>query len=282
MGLTATQFFGIPTLADDPKIEEAFFDPLKMPNGTFKRTQPSRFFEIEQRFRSVFQARAATISTVLDVGVSSGITSLELVTFLEGLGCQVTLTATDLFIHAYIVEIAPGLLVLADRNGQPLQYDVAGHPIRPWIRRLDYLTLAVLPRLAASAVIRPIARRKIAAGAGRPVELASQRLARRADIFMVEDDIMVRRADFAGQFDLVRAANILNRGYFAPADLAQAVDNVRRYLRGPGTLFLVTRTTRDGRNDGTLFELNGDGRFQSVERIGNGSEIEDIVVASRP
>ena len=66
MKFTATDFFRSPDYNADPEAEAAFFDPLKMPNGTFKRTQPMRFSEIENRFRSVFSERIDETTDVLD------------------------------------------------------------------------------------------------------------------------------------------------------------------------------------------------------------------------
>jgi hypothetical protein len=36
---------------------------------------------------------------------------------------------------------------------------------------------------------------------------------------IIEDDLTQRNPDFVRRFDLIRAANILNRGYFEPTHL---------------------------------------------------------------
>ncbi len=55
---------------------------------------------------------------------------------------------------------------------------------------------------------------------------------------------MPRSTDFAGRFDLVRAANILNKSYFSTAQIRSAVSNIRSYLSGAGSLLIVTGRTR--------------------------------------
>jgi SAM-dependent methyltransferase len=280
MTLTATDFFSRRAEDFDPTVEAAFYGRLKMRNSTFKLTRASRFAEIEEAFGKFFADRAANVHAVLDVGVSTGITTIELADFLRSRGSSVKITATDLFIDAHIVEPFRGLRVLADPTGWPLQYDLYGKAIRPWIRRLDYVTLAFVPLMLARLALRNRVRALIQQGESKPVRLVSTRLAERSDISFIEDNILIRSPDLARRFDLVRAANILNRNYFSDQDLRNAIENIRSYLRGPGVLFLVTRTNAAQVNAGTLFELGKDQTFKVLARVGAGSEIEKLVLAN--
>ena len=188
------------------------------------------------------------------------------------------MVGTDLFVDAHLVEVAPGVRILTDTLGWPLQYDVAGLAVRAWGRRLDYLTLAVVPRLTSS-LARPRLSRMIAEARTTPVKMESAGLAGR-NIELVENDIFVPTPSFFGRFDLIRAANILNNGYFPADQLAVAISNVRSYCRGPGALVLVLRT--DGaKHNGSLFELGTDGKFGLKGRVGSGSEIEPLILADR-
>lgn len=275
MPLTASEFFD--GSQRDPAAEAAFFGDLKMRNGTFKCTRANRFAEIERAFGPELRRRAGTIRAVLDVAVSSGTTTVEFAEFLDRLGARAALTATDLFIDAAIVDLAPGLRALVDREGWPLQYDVGGRAVRAWIRRLDYATLTAPLRHAARAACRRRAKALLATGQARRTRLVSPRLLARADIAVATDDILIRNPSFLAAFDLVRAANILNRAYFAPADLARGIGNVASYV-AEGGLLIVTRTAEDGRNDGTLFARGGGGRLGVLARIGQGSEVEPDIL----
>lgn len=262
----------------DPKIEAGFYGTLKMRNGTFKLTRAARFDEIEKVMGSALAERAARFRNILDIGVSTGVTTAEFADFLSSTGVAADFVATDLYIDAYIVEPMPGLRILAGHDGWPMQYDIRGKVVRPWIRRLDYLTLAFIPRTLARMYFQKQAADLISRGKHKAVRLISPCLTKRTDIKMIEDDVLVRSPSFLRSFDLVRAANILNRDYFSDESLSRAIGNIHAYLRGPGAMFLITRTNSSSNNAGTLFELDDQLRFQIVKQVGGGSEIEERIV----
>lgn len=282
MGITATDFYALESSELNGHIETEFFGALKMSNGTFKLTRDDRFSEIEKSLASFFTKRAGSLKTALDIGVSSGVTTIQFANSLNSAETQIKWTATDLFATAHLVDITPWLRVLADPDGWPLQYDINGRAVRPWIRRLDYLTFAVIPRIMARWYLRPRTKLLIEAGQTEAVKLISPRLRDRQDIEFIEDDIFKRNPMFVRKFDLVRAANILNLNYFSVDALSHAICNLHSYLSGTGALLLVTRTNLSGENAGTLFELSADRSFRVVERIGPGSEVENLVLASSP
>lgn len=265
------------TGAFDTAKEAATFARLKMRNGTFKMTRPSRFKDTEATIYP-FVLKLPRDSEILDIGVSTGITTVELSDYLRSIGFTAPLTATDLFIDAFIVPILPGVAVLCDGEGWPLQYDFRGLALRPWIRRLDYLTLAAIPLALAHRVLQPRLRAEVRSGHARRVQMTTRRLPEGADIRFVENDIMEHTPAFVGRFGFVRAANVLNVGYFSSERLQAALRNIRSYLRGRGSLLLITRTNGNGQNNGTLFELAGNGQFRPLAQVGRGSEIEQLVV----
>jgi hypothetical protein len=276
--LTARQFFTIGSMQVDPVEECEFFSSLKMRNGTFKLTRPSRFADLDSEIGSALSERARGFKQVLDVGASIGSTTIDLADFLGALGALPRVVATDLFVDAHLVEIARGLRVLTDADGWPLQYDIAGLAVRAWVRRLDYFTLAVAPRFLARALLGPRLRRMVAEARTMPVKMESRALAGR-NIELVENDIFESTPSFLGRFDFIRAANILNLSYFPADQLAVAISNIRSYCSGPGALLLVLRS-RGSKHDGTLFELRSDGKFEILARAGRGSEVERLIVGN--
>jgi hypothetical protein len=171
-----------------------------------------------------------------------------------------------------------GVRVLTDASGFPLEYDVGGWPIRPWITWRDYCTLAFLPRILARCIFRTSLKTAIATGESKPVKLINSALLARQDITVVEGDILQRSEEMLKKYDLVRAANVLNRSYFSDDLLVQAAVNMRSYLKGPGGLVLVIRTDALEGNMATLFELNNDGKFGVLAQFGGGSEIQPLVL----
>ena len=89
--------------------ESQFFSSLKMRNGTFKLTQPSRFAALEAEIGSVIAERAAHVRQVLDVGVSTGLTTIELADFLRAKGASAQVIGTDLFVQAHSWRSHPDL-----------------------------------------------------------------------------------------------------------------------------------------------------------------------------
>ncbi|WP_416208013.1 ATP-binding protein [Chelativorans sp. M5D2P16] len=278
--LTARRYFTAEGIEIDPEAECAFFSNLKMRNGTFKLTRPSRFAAVEERIAPIIREKADRIRDVLDIGASSGLTTIELADFLQAAGAAPRVIGTDLFVKAHLVEIASGLHVLADEEGWPLQYEIAGRPLRAWVRRLDYFTLAFVPLLLGRSALRGRLRRRIGEGRSLPVRMECRALAGRK-IRLVENDILVPTAEFAGRFDLVRAANILNLGYFPGERIRAAIANIAAYCRGPGSLLLVVRT-QGAQHHGTFFELLEGGTFAVRSRIGKGSEIETFILEHEP
>lgn len=278
MTIGATAFFGSPTLPD-PRVEAAFYSRLKMRNATFKSTRPGRFADIDPALVAHAARRLPKAPQVLDVAVSTGVSTVELVDALRRAGFDPSVTATDLFLKARIVQVNRRLRALIDPGGWPLQYEIAGWGIRPWIRRLDYLTFAWIARGIARRALADRLATLAELAAGAEVALVSPRLAQLPSLDLVEDDVLQRRPGFVGRFDLIRAANILNRGYFSREQLAGAITHLRGYLRGEGALLLVTRSGVGGEpNHGTLFEAGAGGILRPALRFGAGSEIEDVVL----
>lgn len=277
MTLAASTLFAGSSGGVDPAEEARFYRSLKMRNGTFKTTRPHRFDDINPQLMDLLRTRVPGAPKVLDVGVSTGISTVELVAAFRAAGLAPAFTATDLYLAGHLVRLGGGLTVLTDRRGWPLQYEMGGRVMRPWLRRLDFLTLAVLPRALLNAALAPRVGKVVRAGKGTPVALVTRAVSDDPGIRLVEDDILVPRPEFQGGFDFIRVANILNAGTFPTTALRTARDNVLSYLRGPGSCLLVTRTShKDDTNAGTLFERNEDGTLGVVQRFGGGSEIESL------
>ncbi|GLV29222.1 ATP-binding protein [Sphingobium sp. TomTYG75] len=280
MIVAATEFFSHPAEALPQQVEDAFFSSIKNPNNTFKCTWGGRFGALDGRLVEAVKARGLDVREVLDVGVSSGTTTLDLCDAFAREGYRPRITGTDHAIHAWIVPLGKRCAALLNPEGQLLQVDLSGRSIQPWRRRLDYLTGMWLVRPILSRIVGGLAARRLREGVGvRKVELVSPRVRNHGLITIVEDDVLAPRDGFGRRFDLVRAANILNENYFAEADLRKAVDNLRSYLKGPGSLLFIVRTRVSGDHHGTLFAMSDSGALEVVERIGAGSEIEKLLTA---
>lgn len=277
--LAASAFFTLAPERITPEQEAAFFSSLKARNKTTKQTNDSRLAEIDAELCAYLQASAAQVSWVLDVGVSSGITTLELSEALRRRGFSPRVVGTDVTLEGAICSVPPWGRVLVDEEGRPLQFELLGRAIRAWPRRLDYVTGMAAVRWLAGVLLARGARRGRAVATQR-VKLVSPRLRRHPEISIERDDLLKRNPNFVRRFDLIRAANVLNGRYFSKPDLERMISNAKSYLAGEGALLLVVRTHRPTGNQGTLFRLDADGRLAVVKRFGAGSELEALVLSA--
>jgi hypothetical protein len=269
--MTAATFFSGRAQLED---ELAFWDGIRLPNGTWRSTKRGRFDDLNAHIAAAWKQSRFAPRRVLDIAASSGITSLEWLQAMEAAGLAPEMTATDIALDALLVEYLPfyRALVLDTPRREPLQHDLFGLPVFPFLEPSGTLPL----RLAAMALHRAL--RGQSPSSVQPVKLVSPEAARRIDF--IEDDLFDAASKWRlGTFDAIRAANILNRDYFPEAQLAKALSNIRNLLNGEDSFLIIARTLTDGSNHGTMFRLGQDRRFAAVTTIGRGSEISDLVIA---
>jgi tRNA G18 (ribose-2'-O)-methylase SpoU len=202
------------------------------------------------------------------------------------------MTAGDLCIDAFLIELGSRFRVLTDSLGYPLQFDFNGAAARTSLFTAQDKRLILKNCIAACALLlaaRLLATRRRRAGRNSPLptegkvmgcqfrslRLISAELSRCKNLNIIEDDIEQPRFD--SQFDVLRAANILNLNYFPPDQLRRMVLSLKSRIR-PNGLFVVCRTLDDNRNHGTIFRLNATAQLMVVDRIGGGSEVESLIL----
>ncbi|GJG87939.1 ATP-binding protein [Gemmatimonadetes bacterium T265] len=272
----ARSFF-FPDARQSPAAEVAtetlFFRHLRLPNGTYKTTYPDRMPDVDAAVAAALPP--GTRVRVLDVGVSSGVTTLELADALAARGLAADVVAVDLSVSAFLHRRA-GVDLLSDPNGRVLQiatpFGVKGRPHDPE---------GSLARTALQRVFEGAERLIGGPGGARrgtPVQLVSPRLVRRPGTTVVEHDLANPRAEWVGGFDVVRAANVLNHDYFDVPTLRRMLGHLETYVR-PHGLLVLCRTHDDTRtNHASVLRRAPDGRFGVVTRVGNGSEVESLVL----
>lgn len=277
---TAFQLFGDGSLPHTyiAELEPAFFRAIRLSNGTFKTTNAARLCDLNELVEQHLPVRRPL--NIKDVAVSSGVSTAEWSEQLRASGIEHRMTATDLTISALLVSITDQLRILFDSRGAILQIDMAGYPVYPRLSpRLDR-SLAGLPsRLAGQFAGRQLAvcvqtRAGATPSVVRRLELVTPRL-RELGIEVKEEDLSHPCAS-RERWDVIRAANILNRAYFASEDLLRMLRGLVVSLEVGGIL-IVCRTELDGGNHGSVWRLQPDRSLEPLGRIGRGSEIEDIV-----
>ncbi|MGH6679260.1 MAG: hypothetical protein ACREDL_10105 [Bradyrhizobium sp.] len=264
------------------KQEAAFFASIRLRNGTFKTTDHHRLDDLNVLVIGEWQKLDHKPRQIMDVGVSSGITSLEWAEALTRAGINADILATDLSMRGSLVRLLPGYEVLLDRDGKVLQHILGNRPVRwsldgprDFFRSTGFVVPA-LNALASALLLLTNGRHR-----GKDMLLVNPRARNDARLRFAEDDILAANPEhLLGRFDAIRVANLLNHGYFDAAQLRRAVNNLRDRLVGAGSFLIVNRTHADGANHGTIFRLGEANKFEIVARMRDGSEIEDIVLSA--
>ncbi|MHC2258102.1 hypothetical protein ACVILK_007794 [Bradyrhizobium embrapense] len=262
--------------------EAAFFASIRLRNGTYKTTDHHRLDDLNMLVIGEWKKLGSKPSQIMDVGVSSGISSLEWADALTRADIDAKILATDLCMRGSLVRLLPGYEVLLDRDGKVLQHIVANRPVRWYLNGpRDFLkgtgfVVAALNTLAG--VLLPLTNMR---EGGRDVLLVNPRARDDARLSFAEDDILAPNpARLRGRFDAIRVSNLLNHGYFNETQLRRAVSNLRDRLVGAGSFLIVNRTLANGTNHGTLFRLSCANKFEVVAELREGSEIGDIVLSA--
>jgi hypothetical protein len=255
-------------------LEARLFRSLRMPNGTFKTTAAGRLVEFDVLVAGMLgEARQVQ---VLDVGVASGVTTVDLANQLQSAGYDPHVIGIDLFLNADVVRVAPLLDVLLTPGGDVLQ--VSGGPV---VMAVPHDAGTVLRRAKSFLMRRAGTLARLCPDSRRSrVLLVSRRARRDQRISFVEADALGAVPSWCGTFDLVRAANVLNLAYFPSTVLRDAIAVLASYLK-PGGLLAVCRTDEEqDRHNGTVYML-ASGKLKPLASLGSGSEISEIVETVR-
>lgn len=247
-----------------PETERRFFAKVRVPNGTWKTTYRNRLDDLNRELIELLPR--GRVVEAMDIAVSSGVSTVEWSEQMEAGGVRHRLVAGDLDPDARLLSAGP-LAVL---------YDAAGRV--PLLLELGPLALPLYSDRRPVRLARPLlaAVLRAVAGRARPVSLVSPMLRDRAGVEVVRDDLTVP-GRFPGRFDVVRAANLVQVGYFDEATLRRMAVNLRDRLVDGG-LLAICRTGEDEVNRATIFRRAGD-RFTVAAELNGGSEVRDLVLA---
>jgi hypothetical protein len=195
--------------------------------------------------------------------------------------------ASDLIVCLFELSLASGETYIVEPSGEPLQYirpplvlsvrhrEPRRYPLNLWwsARARKRFTRLGLPKDWQQSESGPGYRvRRISCVHPRAAALAARDprfRVRTRSVFEVTPQAC----------DVMRTMNILNRAYFSETQLTAAVNAVFDSVR-PGGLWIVGRTwEEDFSNHATFFRRREDG-WQVLGRIGDGSEIEQLALAS--
>ena len=228
--------------------EEKFYSGIRTSTGAFKTTARNRLGPMNDLFFDILSKCKEVPSVVMDIGASSGVTTLEWLKEFEKRGITVSMVAADLTISTYLADIGAGWRALLEPTGHILQIEFAGFGLRSWFRRLDYATGTFIPRaLLLSIVRRTLSARGVvfpleAAAVGShgpqwritgPFPLITPALRWHERVQILDDNILAPNPpDRIAVADVLRIANLLQKNYFSNEQIRVVVDNLRQRCRG--------------------------------------------------
>jgi chemotaxis methyl-accepting protein methylase len=240
--------------------------------GFSKHTGAGRLHLSEAVLARQLVERTPRSARILDLGASDGVTTYDLVQTLKKAGWQ-----------DFRVDLVDLHLRLARyRKSAWLEYRTpSGVPVFLRLGRLvwrlpradhrwDFVSWILISRLLRSPSFQSSFRK---AGT---ISLVNPSAEACPEIHVHERSCLEHYPEWDGQFDAVRACNLLNKSYFDDEALVRIISLLKKYLKPEGLLLVSRNPEEEERSEnGTLFTKRG-GELVVLERIGTGSEIEPL------
>jgi hypothetical protein len=242
--------------------------------GTWKRTNRGRLMRTEEMLCKHTLPGLRDLFILLDVGASDGTTTIGAVRALQD--------AFGALVRAYLAD--RDLWLLRYRRGPIVEYRASDE--EPVMVRLGPFGLRLAqPRRETRERGDALARGYLKFGRFRKLMRLDDRislvnpLARREPAITIRQfDCFARDETLAGQISAIRASNVLNLGYFSPAQITDAVGHFHCYLLDGGCLVVSRNADQSDREteNGSVWRKEAD-RFRLIEDFGSGSEIKSVV-----
>jgi hypothetical protein len=252
--------------AGDASLFERGIGAIKI-GATWKTTCANRHPLTDEIIAEFLRSRTSAV--VLDVGCSSGLTSADLI---ERLG--------DSFSRYYVTDL---FFSIPYRVQAGVTYFY--HPLtKECIIRSDGRLIAYQEARAGLMPLRLLAQRLLAQAPThdprqtRDAHMLHPRLRAQmsVDPRIVAQEFGVFDKWANGPVDVVKAANILNRGYFSPLELRAALDNLSGLLN-PSGMFVVTDNPAEGVERISVFRPRPSGGLVRERDINGGAGVVEIM-----
>jgi hypothetical protein len=273
-----------PTKKEIVRFEEISYG-LRTSNGTTRMTFRHRMPEVDEAavrlMRQFYRSDAALF--VQDRAASTCLTSTEWAEQLLPVFPRTQFEASDILLYLFRISLPGGPTYIVEPGGQPLQYIQSPFVVslshrEPYRYPLNHLVatrakwnfrkLSVQDDLTASVQSSGYRIDKISC-----VHPEAYSLSKRDPRFTIR-----LRSVFEGTpgVDVLRTMNILNLAYFSVQQLIDGIHAAFQSLN-PGGLWIVGRTSQEDETNHATFFRRTDKKWEVLETVGNGSEIEELV-----
>jgi hypothetical protein len=288
----------LPATPKQIELFEEIMAQLRLSSGVYRTTFRGRFRDFNQFLNSRLTNRfhSAAPLRIEDWAASDCLTSSEWAASLFPLFPAATITASDLTLFLIEARLPDGSSYILEANGEPLQYISPPFVIRlsppePGLLAINtLLARRARARLKALRETWDIPREWVdsetpATFEQKPytfkkipvIHPEAQSLRRSSDRFLIRRHSVFERAEELS--DVIRTMNIFNLAYFGKEQLLEGARAVGLSLQ-EGGIWIVGRTFQEKppAHNGSIFVREKSG-FRLLERFGEGSEIEELVLA---
>ena len=249
-------------LGDDNELAR-LLTGLRNPNGIWKKTRVGRHSIANKFLIDQLSARSCEVQRLFDVGVSSGITTAELISDLENSGiAPPEIYAVDRCFDVYLVCLSQGFYALVEGDGHILRLEYGPLNFSPWCSKTDWATgTALVKIILRSSAIKRLKRMYIPFsslknGNVRRLKMLSPSLYKRSKVKIMEHDLFHEfESSLHGCASLARIANVLNTNLLTVSQIQRIAKNVGNLCHENAFLY-VCRSTKIA-TKASLFMIKG-------------------------
>jgi hypothetical protein len=231
-------------------------------NATSKQTSAGRFGDLDRLTGSIITEHK--LDVIHDVGVSSGVTSLDLYRTLATIGMPLTFHISDKYAVYRCAGRCPARII--DAQGSVRELYVCGLLGKPDVSFKFPVTRFLYWWLADRPIRGPV--RSFVLFDHEVLEHIQKGLLRRIDY-----DVFTTRMPCS--FSFVRCMNLLNLDYFPRESIEIALRNLVDSLQEGGVL-QIGRTHPDGTNRAAFYRKHGT-RLEMLQEFGSGTELRELI-----
>jgi hypothetical protein len=246
----------------DAAVSDYVYKAFFTLNATSKETSAGRFGDVGEIARAIITEHR--LDSIHDIGVSSGVTSLDLYRTLAAAGIPFRLHISDKFAVYGSSGRFPTRII--DAQGSVTELYLCGILGKRDVSNKFPLTRFLHWLLADRPNHSPI----------RQFVLFDHEVLAHIEkglIDCIDYDVFLTRMPCA--FSFVRCMNLLNLGYFPRERIQTAVRNIIDSLKEGGVL-QIGRTHPDGTSHATFYAKRG-ARLEVLQQVGRGTELREVI-----
>lgn len=281
---------GDPATKDDVQRFEEISYRLRTSNGTTRMTFRNRMPDVDELARQLIchSYRADKEFVVQDRAASTCLTSTEWARQLLTVYPRMHFEASDMLLYLFRVSLPDGSAYIVEPTGQPLQYikppfAVCLSPREPLRYPLNHLVVARAKQKFRGLSISE----ELSTPSGHDQYQIDRISCVHPEALTLQNEnprftVRVRSVfERTPGVEILRTMNILNLAYFPTPRLIDGIQSAFLTVN-PGGIWIVGRThEEDSKNHVTFFRRTEES-WEILGRIGNGSEIEKLVMGKNP